>query len=211
MKRQILTIAAAGIFAMTFASQAHADAVSPAFEYTSDSPLTDSRPFTLGFQFSLSGPTTVGALGYNTLNFTQDEQVGIWDSVGNLLASVTLLTSDPVTGHFAYHSIPSLLLDAGTYTIGGTYQSGLFPSGAIGVTTAPGFTWLRDEQILGSGLNDPTGSFGGYGQNGIGLVNFAASISGAVPEPGTWLTMILGLGLVGAYMRRRQKVAVSWA
>jgi hypothetical protein len=30
------------------------------------------------------------------------------------------------------------------------------------------------------------------------------SLTGAVPEPGTWMTMILGLGVVGAAMRRRK-------
>lgn len=37
------------------------------------------------------------------------------------------------------------------------------------------------------------------------------AISGAVPEPATWGMMLLGFAAVGAAMRRRQKVAVSFA
>jgi hypothetical protein len=33
---------------------------------------------------------------------------------------------------------------------------------------------------------------------------------GAIPEPGTWLLMILGLGAVGFSMRRRQKATVRY-
>lgn len=47
-----------------------------------------------------------------------------------------------------------------------------------------------------------------------GGVRFASSgtvsaVAGAVPEPTTWAMMVVGLGLVGASMRRR-KVAVSF-
>lgn len=37
---------------------------------------------------------------------------------------------------------------------------------------------------------------------------FAMNVTGSVPEPGTWMLMILGLGAVGFAMRRRQKSAV---
>lgn len=57
--------------------------------------------------------------------------------------------------------------------------------------------------------------FGGYNVNRIVLTsssnsfevdNFAASA--AVPEPATWVAMILGFGLLGAEMRRRRVAAV---
>jgi hypothetical protein len=34
-------------------------------------------------------------------------------------------------------------------------------------------------------------------------------LSRAVPEPATWLTMILGFGTIGAVLRRRQRRAVA--
>ena len=36
-------------------------------------------------------------------------------------------------------------------------------------------------------------------------------IGGGVPEPATWAMMLAGFGLIGAAMRRRQKVAVRYA
>lgn len=36
------------------------------------------------------------------------------------------------------------------------------------------------------------------------------NIAGSVPEPGTWMLMILGFGAVGFAMRRRQKTAVRF-
>lgn len=35
-------------------------------------------------------------------------------------------------------------------------------------------------------------------------------VTSAVPEPGTWMMMILGIGVVGGAMRRRQKAAVRF-
>lgn len=47
----------------------------------------------------------------------------------------------------------------------------------------------------------------GHGNQGI----FLDAVSVAVPEPGTWGMMILGLGAVGGVMRRRQKGALRYA
>ncbi|MDE2403687.1 MAG: PEP-CTERM sorting domain-containing protein [Sphingomonadales bacterium] len=38
-----------------------------------------------------------------------------------------------------------------------------------------------------------------------------ASVNDGVPEPATWATMILGLGMVGFAMRRRQQVKVAFS
>jgi hypothetical protein len=46
---------------------------------------------------------------------------------------------------------------------------------------------------------------------GLGEVRFNSADVGAVPEPATWAMMIGGFALVGATMRRRHKVAVSFA
>jgi len=195
--------AAAAAFSLS-AGFASASTITPAYEYASTGSDFDSRPFTLGFEFSLSAPVTVNALGYTTLGFTSDEQVGIWDSSGTLLTSTTVLTTDPVVGHFAYASISGVTLAAGTYTIGGTYDGGPFPSFASGVTSIPGYTYITDEQLYGPGLNDPTVSTGGgYGANGITQVDF--SVGSAVPEPATWAMTLLGLGLTGGLLRLRAR------
>ncbi len=43
------------------------------------------------------------------------------------------------------------------------------------------------------------------------LTLFSTGVAGAVPEPATWAMMILGLGGVGAAMRRRRKPAMAHA
>jgi PEP-CTERM motif len=40
---------------------------------------------------------------------------------------------------------------------------------------------------------------------------FQATVSGAVPEPGSWTLLIAGFGLSGAAMRRTRKVRVAFA
>ncbi len=54
---------------------------------------------------------------------------------------------------------------------------------------------------------------GGDG-SGPGITNLTfetGSFNGGVPEPATWAMMLAGFGLIGATMRRRQKVAVRHA
>lgn len=153
-------LALVGACGLVGLEQASAATIDPAYEFSSVGALYDTRPYTTGFEFSLASPETVNALGYTTVGFASDQQVGIWDSTGTLLASTTVSTSDPVVGHFAWASIASLALGPGDYTIGGTYDGGLFASYANGVTTIPGYTWITDEQIYGAGLNEPTESRG---------------------------------------------------
>ena len=52
-----------------------------------------------------------------------------------------------------------------------------------------------------------------YCDNGGGdlAINYAFKNSGAVPEPAAWAMMLAGFGLVGSAMRRREKVAVTFA
>ncbi|MEO6715907.1 MAG: PEPxxWA-CTERM sorting domain-containing protein [Novosphingobium sp.] len=50
------------------------------------------------------------------------------------------------------------------------------------------------------------------GANGTVRITLTGrDVGGAVPEPATWAMMLLGIGMVGASMRRRQKVAVRYA
>jgi hypothetical protein len=198
-----------GLACLCWSGQASASSFNPAVEYSTTGTLNDSRPFTLGYEFTTSVTLDINALGYWVDGLGHNHQVGIWDSTGNLLASTTVLSTDPIQGHFQYDAISELVLAPGTYTIGGEFlgNSDPFPANAQGVVTIPGFTWVQDEQIVGSGLNFPTDTVGIYGQNGILLANFSVGSALAVPEPAS--LSLLGTatvaGAVFAGLRRRKK------
>lgn len=176
--------------------------ISPVVEYTSSGTLSDSRAFTLGYDFSLSSALTVNALGYWDNGRNNNHQVGIWDSSNNLVASTTVLGTDSLVGHFRWGSIGPVTLGPGRYTIGGEFLGdGTFNSFATGIVTHSAFTYGSDRQIIGSGLNLPTRSIGAYGSNGILEVSFSTA---AVPEPASWALMISGFGMAGAMIRRRR-------
>jgi hypothetical protein len=179
--------------------------ITPAVEYATTSTNFDSRQFTFGYKFMTSVVFDVNALAYWVDGRGNSHQVGIWDSGGNLLASTTVLSTDPIVGHFQWHGIADLILLPGTYTIGGEYLGNTdpFPVNAVGVVTVPGYTWLDDAQIIGSGLNYPTGSSSDYGPNGILVVDFSVVSGVAVPEPSTIL--LLGAGLVSLLASGRRR------
>jgi hypothetical protein len=185
--------------------------IDPAVTYTSTSTLFDSRAFTLGYEFTLSSTVTVDALGYWVDGNGDDHDVGIWDSTGTLLASTTVLSTDPVVSDFAWDPISDLILGPGTYTIGGqlnqTVSGNDFPADAEGISTIPGFTWVADEQVEGPGLVFPTESTGGYGNDGILTVDFSVTSSGSVPDGASTLELVGGAIFALGAIRRKFRQA----
>jgi hypothetical protein len=154
-------------------------------------------------------PFDITALGYWAPGIGSGQQVGIWDTSGDLIASTTVLNTDPTVGHFVYQTIPGLVLGPGNYVIGGTYEGGLFPDDASGVTSQPGYTWITDEQIEASGLTYPNSSSGGgYGPNGVFEVDFAGSPV-TTPEPSELFpAVVIGMGIGLALVLRRRVQSV---
>jgi hypothetical protein len=191
---------------------AAADTINPAVSYTLTSTLTDTNPFTLGYEFTTSTTFDVNALGYWDDGLGNNHQVGLWTSTGTLLTSATVSGTDAITDNFRYHMIADFILAPGTYVIGGEFlgNGDSFPDEAQGVTSIPGYTWVTDEQQFGSGLNFPTTSTGGgYGDNGILVVDFSVT-GGAppVPEPGS--VMLLGTGVACLVSKLRKKLVKAY-
>ncbi len=104
-------------------------------------------------------------------------------------------------GYSASNDILSIVGGNGSATPGGCGNSaGSFCSFIYNISSAT----PSSNFFLVAPLN---GTFGFAG-------NVSISVPGAVPEPATWLLMLLGVGFVGGAMRsskRRQKVTVSYA
>ncbi len=169
-------------------------------------------PFTLGFEFQANANTKVvqlGAFDDAQDGLGQSHDVGLWDSLGNLLASTTIGsgTSGALINQFRYNDITPVSLTAGQdYFIGAVWLDGTDPMvfGATNLATDPRITYLSSGYAAGGSLVDPTsldGGFGGYFGPNLTLTS--------VPEPATWAFTILGFGMVGAAVRRRSVGAVA--
>ena len=68
-----------------------------------------------GFQFKVLQSVSATALGLyvGSSNFTGTYQVDLWDISGNLIASATVQTGDPMNGSFAFHAITPVTLVQG--------------------------------------------------------------------------------------------------
>ena len=169
---------------------------------------TDSRAFTIGWEFSLSAPVTVSHLGFLDVGedgLLESHDVGIFDTATtNLLVSATVPsgTGATLTSGFRWVSIAPFVLGVGTYRIGGTISGANEPwiFQASGTTAASPVTYLGGGyEIVGSGLNYPSiGPFNGEAHFGP---NFQFDEEG-VPEPSTLTLAAAGL-IAAALVRRR--------
>jgi len=171
-------------------------------------------PFTLGYAFSLSEAFTASGLGLFDQagdGLASSHEIGLWDSGGTLLASTTVFgTSGTLIDGFRYGAISPLLLGVGSYTIGATFLDDADPLlFQATVTPLAGVSYDSAAFAAGGALSNPTFLLETSGFFGPNLL-----LSAAVPEPATWLVMLLGFGAVGGAMRsarRRQRVTVSYA
>jgi hypothetical protein len=153
---------------------------------------------TKGWAFTISSPVLVTQLGLwdqgnNGLNASH--VVTIWTSTGTLMAQTTIPSGTGATliDGFRYVSITSILLPAGSYTIGGFYgrlddRFAIHPST---ITTASGVTYNGSRSR--SGFAFPSGNFFGNVNSYFGP-NFQFTTAVATPDSGsTWVLLLLGV------------------
>lgn len=184
-------------------------------DFTSPGSTSSPSQWSLGYQFIANSGATVTALGTFDLGgdgFAQDQQVGLWNSSGTLLASTFVSNSDPLTGFWRFHNISGVTLTAGgTYYVASQGGEG-YTWLTNGFTVASEITFVEDAwHFNGNTDNNPlafpdqTDGFTQADGGGFfgGNVEFGSSTT---PEPGTILLMGPALlGLVGFARRKIQR------
>jgi Domain of unknown function (DUF4082) len=166
--------------------------------------------WSLGWEFQANTTVTVDGLGNwdtgSPSNLSGPQQVGLWDSSGNLLASAFVTDSSTQIGSFwAFTMITPVTLTAGDFYVVGA-EGGADYTGIVPITVAPQITYVQDMFTFNNGVNSPLVE----PQFSEGLTTTAAAglfggniLISTVPEPGYYLplcaTLIL---LVGSYSLR---------
>lgn len=175
----------------------------------------------LGYSFTVNSPVTVIALGnvdlqQNGFGGNGPQQVGLWDSSGNLLASTYVPTTGSEVGvnnDWLFNPITPVVLTPGqSYVVGG--QGGADYAGETPVNVNPSITFTSDLYTFNGGasspLVEPTSSEGFNSPSVAGW--FGGNVEfAAVPEPtiimSIWsLLGTLGLGLGLGWRRKRNAV-----
>jgi len=163
---------------------------------------------TLGYGFNVgSQPISIYSLGLwswnDTTSWVEGSQLGVWDSSGSLVASVTLPASPSlVLDSIVYENITPVVLNANS-----TYSIGFYNTGQMimGGTFAPGPDITIDYpqmSFYASGLSFPNQVLSVYGNVPWLGANALYDIV-SVPEPSTArLVAVLG-SLMGAWFLRR--------
>jgi hypothetical protein len=131
--------------------------------------------FSLGYEFQVDTPTTIGSLGtfdYKGDGFAQAQQIGLWSTDGTLLASTFVDNSDPLEGFWRFRDITPVNLIVGqSYRLasqGGEpfawYTKGLTVNSQV---TVIGDKWGLVGSTASTPLVFPTRSGGDFNQDGI--------------------------------------------
>lgn len=200
----VVALVAAGVLA----TPTRADAGFAAVEFTPAGAGGNAGDFVTGYQFQVTAPQVVSALGYYDHlgdGLAESHDVGLYTDAGTLLASVTVSNANALVGNFRYQSITPLLLSVGTYRVAGAGSVDLFVFNAPGLTSAPGISYLTPASSSGATLQFPLflgGATDGFFGGNLLVDPVAAAV--ATPLPPTLLAGFLGMGLLAGVRRFRR-------
>jgi hypothetical protein len=164
-------------------------------------PNNDNQDWSLGWEFDVSSPITVTALGYNNYGFSSNHDVALYTSGGSELGSVVVTGTSMLVDGYRYTPI-SLSLGVGDYVITGT-TLGLndgWTYQATSWTTIPEVSYTGSWFTSGNGGNPNFPTTFASGRQYF-EVNFL--VPGGIPEPSTWAMMALGFAGLGIAGGRR--------
>ena len=208
LKKKVIPLAIAAAISTFAASSAISG---PAWEFTTASNTFTNGSWDFGTWFKANSDLSVTGLGYYADPVTtqaNNNQVGLFNSTGTLLASATVDNTYALFGHFRYVTIAPLALTAGeSYLLVGVSQSNNYTWDNAGFATDPlisylGNTWDLDTDntptFVSSYQNDTTDGY--WGPN---LFINSREFTGQVPEPATLL--LLGVAIAALGVSRRMK------
>jgi uncharacterized protein DUF4082 len=178
-----------------------------------------SSTWNLGFEFLANTNVSVTALGNmdfgSPSSLSQPQQVGLWDSSGDLLASAYVNSSSTQIDNFAFTFVTPVSLFSGNYYIVGG-QGGADYSGLEPIAVAPQITYVEDlYTYMGAAPDSPaigplnlaepltsesltTTSYAGW---------FGGDVLLATPEPSYYLLLGAGITALLVTFRARRKTA----